>query len=162
MSLEECFTNDLGQAVAQADVLFLCTAHREYASRRAAWRPLAPRLEAVVDGCNLYSREDFAGSGIEYAGIGRGRLRPSPEFIEFVRAGFDVVERGVSNEVHALLSFLNTRYAGEAFERVAHEEVRRLAGTCVTGCRLASPGPTGPPPAWRGFTPQLAALAADA
>ena len=162
LGLESCFTNDLRASVANAAVLFFCTAHREYTSERSAWPALAPNLEAVVDGCNLYSRKDFAGSDLGYAGIGRGRQEPSREFIEFVRDGFDVMERGVANEVHALLGFLNTHYAGEAFERVTFEEVRRLAGTCVTGCRLPAPGTIGRPPAWRGFTPHLVALAAGA
>ncbi len=162
LSLDGCFTNDLGAAVADAAVLIFCTAHREYASRRSAWPALAPKLEAVVDGCNLYSRRDFAASGVRYAGIGRGGQPTSGEFIEFVRAGFDAVERGVANEVHALLAFLNTRFADNAFDRVSLDEVRRLAGTCVTGCRLPSPGTVGRLPAWRGFTPHLVTLAAGA
>ena len=162
LALDGCFTNDLGAAVADAAVLFFCTAHREYASRRSTWPSLAPKLEVVVDGCNLYTRKDFTGSGVGYAGIGRGGQTPSGEFIEFVRAGFDAVERGVANEVAALLAYLNTHFADNAFDRVALDEVRRLAGTCVTGCRLPSPGTVSRPPEWRGFTPHLVALAAGA
>ncbi len=54
MSLDECFTQDLGQAVAEADVLLLCTAHRESTHRAARhggrWRRARGGL---FDGCNL-------------------------------------------------------------------------------------------------------------
>ena len=156
------FTNDLRAAVSDAAVLFFCTAHRDYAEGRLVMLGQAPRLEAVVDGCNLYPREEFTGGRPGYAGIGRGQQKPSREFVEFVRAGFEAVERGVANEVQGLLQFLNTHYAGEAFGRVAYEDVQRLAGTCVTGCSLASPGSVAPAVSWKGFTPCLVALAAGA
>jgi len=158
--LESRFASDLAAAVSGARYLFFCTAHRGYADGRAKVLSLAPRLRAVVDGCNLYRREDFAGGQIGYAGIGRG-VRPAPEgFVEFVVAGFRTVERGVANELLGLLEFLNTNFAGEAFNRVDLADVRRIAGTCVTGCDIAVPGVVEVAPAWQGFTPRLVAVAA--
>jgi UDP-N-acetyl-D-mannosaminuronic acid dehydrogenase len=162
LGLESHFTRDVRQAVSGAHYVFFCTAHREYADGRAAILSQAPGLRGVVDGCNLYRREDFAGRNVGYTGIGRGRQAVPVEFVESVLAGFQAVERGVANEVSELVGFLNGRYAEEAFNRVAYAEVRRIAGTCVTGCSLAAPGAVGALPGWRGFSSRLAAVAAGA
>jgi len=160
LGLASRFTNDPRQAVSQASCLFFCTAHSYYAEDRANILAMAPHLDLVVDACNLYRREDFAGGAIGYAGIGRGRHRPSPAFVEAVRTGFQAVEVGVANEVQRLVEYLNSRFAGDAFNRVEYQDVRRIAGTCVTGCRLAVPGPVVQAQEWHGFRPRLAGLAA--
>ncbi|HEX7049740.1 MAG TPA: nucleotide sugar dehydrogenase [Longimicrobiales bacterium] len=157
--LEAHFTNDLEHALDGAALAIVCTGHRLYADERD--RILAaPSLEGVVDGANLYRREDFADRGIGYAGIGRGRGVPSPDFIDFVHDGFRCVERGVANEVRALGEFLNERYAADGFNRVDFEDVRRIAGTCVTGCAIAEAGPVEDVPAYDGFSSRLVAAAA--
>jgi UDP-N-acetyl-D-mannosaminuronic acid dehydrogenase len=160
LRLDACFTNDLRAALSDASCLFFCTAHREYADQRGVILSLAPRLEAVLDGCNLYRRDDFAGGTIGYAGIGRGRQKAPSGFVEVVLAGFQAIERGVANEVQGLIDFLNARFADGAFNRVDLGDVRRIAGTCVTGCRIAAPGIVDPVPDWCGFSPHLVAVAA--
>jgi hypothetical protein len=72
------------------------------------------------------------------------------------------MERGLSNELLDLIRFLNDRYATEAFNQIDFEEVRRIAGTCVTGCAIAKPGPVGHAPSYEGFMPRLSSLAAGA
>jgi len=158
--LESHFTGDLATALSAARYAFFCTAHRLYADGWSAMLGQALSLAGIVDACNLYRREDVADDRIAYAGIGRGRQAPPGGFVEFAVEGFRSVERGVANELQGLIAFLNDRYAEAAFNRVDFEEVRRIAGTCVTGCRIAAPGPVGDAPSWRGFTPRLVAVAA--
>jgi UDP-N-acetyl-D-mannosaminuronic acid dehydrogenase len=162
LGLEAHFTNDLRTALADASCAFFCTGHREYAERLPVILGLAPRLDAVVDACNLYRREDFAGRDIGYTGIGRGRHKAPNAFIDFVHDGFQAVERGVANEVRALVEFLNARYADGPFNEVRFDEVRRIAGTCVTGCFIVAPSPPGPPRDWFSFESRLADVAAGA
>jgi hypothetical protein len=66
----------------------------------------------------------------------------------------------VANELVELIDFLNERYAADAFNKVEFETVQRLAGSCVTGCRIAEPGVAGTAPAFDGFSPRLALTAA--
>jgi UDP-N-acetyl-D-mannosaminuronic acid dehydrogenase len=147
LMLEDYFTQDLSQAVAEAEVVFVCTAHREYAARRQEILRDAHRLTALFDACNLYRPDDIATAGVRYAGLGRGRRAPTPEMVALACAGFHCVERGVANEVRRLVAFLNQRYARDEFNRVAFGEVQRLAATCTTGCAIVDPGavPTMPP-----------------
>lgn len=144
LGLAERFTRDLGETLAAADVAFVCVAHGAYASGRDDILAAASRLAGLFDGCNLYQADDFATHGPAYAGIGRGRRAPDEAFVRFVHDGFRLVERGVANELAALINFLNGRYATDEFDRVKFEDVRLLAGTCVTGCRIIEPGPTQP------------------
>jgi UDP-N-acetyl-D-mannosaminuronic acid dehydrogenase len=160
--LERHFTSDLQVALADASCAFFCTGHREYTDQLRRILALAPRLDAVVDACNLYRREDFVGRDIGYAGIGRGRQKAPTAFVDFVSRGFQAVERGVANEVLSLVEFLNARYADGPFNRVRFDDVRRIAGTCVTGCRVAEPSPAGPPVDWFSFESRLADVAAGA
>jgi len=57
------------------------------------------------------------------------------------------------------LDFLNDHYARDDFGRLRFEEVQRLAGTCVTGCVIAEPGPIAPAKPYRTFVPRLVRLA---
>ena len=159
LGLESCFTRDEGRALEAASLAFFCTAHRVYADRRAQLLGSASELRAVVDACNLFRRDQFLGTRIGYTGIGRGR-RPAPAgFTDFVLEGFQAVEHGLANELRGLIELLNDRYADGAFNRVDFDEVRRIAGTCVTGCRIAEPRDVLLAPSWEGFAPRLAALA---
>jgi hypothetical protein len=160
LGLDGCFTRDAGRALSAADVAFFCTAHGVYAEQGAELLGAAPRLRGVVDACNLFRRDGFSVPGIGYSGIGRGRRPSPPGFAGFVLEGFRVMEHGLANELAGLVEFLNERYAEGDFNRVAFEEVRRIAGTCVTGCSIARPQALLRATSWQGFTPRLAALAA--
>ncbi len=139
-SLTPYFTNDLAAAVRDADVLIMCTAHRDYlAAGRDAMLRAAPKARALIDGCNLYKPGEIGGK-LVYTGIGRGTTVPSPKLVESVYAGFRMMERGLANEVLDTIEFLNGRYAPDVFNQVRFVEVQRLAGTCVTGCAITDPG----------------------
>ena len=133
-----------------------------YRDGLAAILAAAPRAKAVLDGANLFHARDFAATGLGYAGIGRGRLAPTPELVGFIEESFHAVERGVANEVQALVQMLNSGYADAEFNRVSFAEVQRLAGTCVTGCAIAQPGPVSAAPVHQGFSLRLAQRAAAA
>jgi UDP-N-acetyl-D-mannosaminuronic acid dehydrogenase len=160
--LQAHFTNDLGAALASASCAFFCTGHREYFENARKILALAPALDGVVDACNLFRRQDFVGRDVGYTGIGRGGQRAPEAFVDFVVAGFKAVELGVANEVQELVDFLNARYADGPFNEVKFEDVRRIAGTCVTGCRIERPRPAGPPVDWFSFESRLAGVATGA
>ncbi|HET8649833.1 MAG TPA: UDP binding domain-containing protein, partial [Gemmatimonadales bacterium] len=157
--LADRFTNELGTALADADLVVLCTAHRVYLDNLTDILRAAPRLQALFDGANAWHRDDFSGLNIQYCGIGRGRQAPPPELVAAVLSGFRAVERGVANELAALIEFFNDQYAEDDFNRVEFETVQRLAGTCVTGCRIADPGPVAATLPFSGFEPHLAMVA---
>ncbi len=143
-ALTSYFTRDLTEAVGDADILVMCTAHRDYVDGLDTILTAAPRVTTVIDGCNIYHARDLAGRDVRYTGIGRGHAAPSEADIESVVAGFRAVERGVANEVFALTEFLNAQYSRDPFNAVRFEDVQRLAGTCVTGCAIVDPGPVDP------------------
>lgn len=156
--LAELFTRDLEAAVAQADVLVLCTAHRVYLDQRAALLAAAKHATAVVDACNAWRPGDTGSRG--YAGIGRGTMPPPADLVTDVAEGFRAMERGVANEVQGLVEFLNGTYAKDGFNTVRFGEVQRIAGTCVTGCVIAEPGPVAGTVGPSGFRSALVARAA--
>lgn len=138
--LTDCFTRDLEQAIEGAEIVFYCTAHAEYLEAQARILE-SPPLRGIADGCNLVSGDAVRAAGIGYAGIGRGSGSPSPEIVDEIEVGFRAMERGVANEVLAVAGFLNERFADSEFNRVKFADIQRLAGTCVTGCVIADPGP---------------------
>jgi UDP-N-acetyl-D-mannosaminuronic acid dehydrogenase len=160
--LTSYFTNDLGKAVADADVLYFCTGHGVYKNGLKDILKLATKAVGVVDGANLYRHADFAGGKVGYTGIGRGR-KPAPAgFVEFVEASFRAMERGTANEVQGIADFLNARYASSEFNKVQLDVVRKLGATCVTGCEIAATGKVEAAPSFNGFTTHLASCAANA
>jgi hypothetical protein len=153
------FTRDLGAAVREADVLVLCCPHRVYAD---GWNELvacAPRARAVLDAAHLVAPEAAAGASLAYAGIGRGSAAAPEALVDEVYHGFEAVERGVANEVAALVEFLNVHYADGEFNRVQFTEVQRIAGTCPTGCAIVDAGAVVSPPGTIGFRSRLVARA---
>lgn len=160
--LDGVFTQDFASTLSGAEIAFFGTGHRVYADSRHRIAEVAPRLRALVDAANLFRSGDFEGAVFGYAGIGRGRLRPTPGFTDFVLDAFRVMERGLANELWDLVRFLNERYAQGVFNQVDFQEVQRIAGTCVTGCAIAEPGPVDSAPSYEGFTPRLCARAAGA
>jgi hypothetical protein len=158
--LNPYFTNDLAKAVADAEVLYFCTGHGVYKNGLKNILSQAPKATAVIDGANLYRHADFAGGKVGYTGIGRGR-KPAPAgFVEFVEASFRAMERGTANELQGIIDFLNSRYAPSDFNKVQLDTVRKLGGTCVTGCDIAQTGKIAEAPSYNGFTTHLAACAA--
>ena len=153
------FTNDLGTALDDAELAFLCTAHGAYRDGLVPALSRSPRLRGVFDACNFFRENEAATIGVAYAGIGRGAASPTSEFLEFVYQEFRAVERGLANELIQLIDFLNASYAADLFNRVDFEEVQRLAGTCITGCDIVDPGPIAGSCGYHGFSSRLADLA---
>jgi UDP-N-acetyl-D-mannosaminuronic acid dehydrogenase len=141
--LEGHFTRELRHALEGADWVVLCTGHKVYMDGRDAILAAARDGEAkadVVDACNLWRPTDVVAQGHRYCGIGRGAKAPEKALVDAVAAGFRAVEIGVGNEVSALVDFLNRHYAADGFNQVRFADVQRIAGTCVTGCRIANAG----------------------
>jgi UDP-N-acetyl-D-mannosaminuronic acid dehydrogenase len=156
--LRDRLTRDIGEALAGADVAFLCVAHQAY--RLARDQFLSAAGVAVVDACNILSREDRAAwTGTRYVGVGQGRQAPNESLVDAVAEGFRLVERGVANEVAAVCRFLNERYARTRFDRIDFHEVQRLAAGCPTGCVIANPGAFDAPRWSSGFRSTLVNLA---
>jgi len=153
--LVDFFTRELEQAVAPAEVIIMCTAHRVYLDEREDLLGMPKRLVGVVDACNIWHSADMARRNVGYAGIGRGSRTPAPELVADVFDGFRAVETGVANEVNGLVNFLNARYAADGFNQVRFSEVQRIAGTCVTGCAITEPGTARAPAGKSGFRSAL-------
>jgi UDP-N-acetyl-D-mannosaminuronic acid dehydrogenase len=159
--LAELFTRDLAAAVQPAEFLIFCTAHRAYLEELPALLKATRRAMGAVDACNLYRGADFPTGALGYTGIGRGSLLPSQPLVDEVYAAFRALEVGLANEVHALLDFLNGRYAADECDRVHFAEVQRIAAISVTGRRIVDVGPSTGVPAESGFASRLATLAAQ-
>lgn len=155
--LDGHFTNDLEGSVKDAEYLIFCTSHKIYMDQRDEILTMASQAKGVVDGCNLYHATDIEEKGLGYTGIGRGTEAPTQEFVDFVYETFRVVERGLANEVLALVNFLNENYTEGGFNKVEFSEVQRLAGSCTTGCDIADAGPITEVPEYQGFSSRLAA-----
>ena len=98
-----------------------------------------------------------------WTGIGKGKGKSPAGFRRFRRRWFPhAVERGVANEVKHYIDFANRTYALDGFNVVSFQTVRRIAGTCVTGCAIVDYGPAGKPRAITGFTSRLAKCAEKA
>lgn len=138
--MAEVFTRDMAEALGDAEVIVLCCPHRVYSDGWPVIRAMAPAATQVVDACNLMQAGEVRGSGLAYAGVGRGRQVPTAALVAAVYAGFRAVEEGTANEVEGLVRFLNARYAQTTFNRVAFSEVQRIAATCPTGCRITGTG----------------------
>ncbi|MGE0798206.1 MAG: nucleotide sugar dehydrogenase [Lautropia sp.] len=160
--LADRFTQSSAVALADAEIAIFCVGHSVYADGLAGLVAQAPELAGIVDGANLFRRDALGllaavpgRAAIRYCGIGRGS-RPAPAgFVDFVVDAFRVAERGVANELVELIDFLNARYAPDAFNRIEFDTVRRLAGSCVTGCSIAAAGAIDALPSFDGFTPRL-------
>lgn len=160
--MAESFTRQLAPAVSEAEILVFCSAHAAYRNSLADILAAAPSAEAVFDGANVFRRQDAESLGVSYAGIGRGRTAPGPELISFALDAFRAMERGLANELLLTVRFLNERYAADEYNRATLEEVRQLAGTCVTGCAIAEPGPVYQIAGHDGWVPSLVRIAVRA
>jgi hypothetical protein len=153
--LQNLFTRDIETALSDANVAIFCTAHRIYADDRERILNSAAKLTGVFDGCNLYKKTEFGGNRIGYAGIGRGGMAPSGDFVDFVFKSFRIMERGVANELQAYIEFASLNYSKDDFNRLNFREVQQIAGTCVTGCDIGDPGPIETAPEYLGYVPRL-------
>ncbi len=149
-NLAGVFTRDFEQAVSGADGIIVCTAHDFY---RREWPGVIgafPGQPAVFDGCHLHSRAEQP----DIPGLGKGRQSPPEELIAFALDSFRAIERGVALEIEAFVEFVNEAYP-DNFNRLSFEEISRLAGTCVTGCRLVLPEAVDSVPVFRGASLRL-------
>lgn len=153
------FTNQLTEALQDAEVVFLCTSHGVYQEGLGDILKYGSKVALIVDGVNLYQSKDFVAPRPAYAGIGRGHKAPSASLIDFVEMSFRAMEQGVANELSYLIRFLNDHYADSNFNRVDFEQVRQLAATCVTGCVIAQPNTEIRAPSFEGFQLRLATCA---
>lgn len=138
--LSELLTNDLDAALHGAELAVVCVAHRYYIEDVSAILRAGRQLRIIVDAANAFGARAFADSGVRYTGIGRGTLAPPNEICQIVYDAYRVVERGIANEVAALVELLNAHYAAQDSARVHYEHVQQLVGTCPTGCAIPDPG----------------------
>ncbi|MCF8370332.1 MAG: nucleotide sugar dehydrogenase [Bacteroidales bacterium] len=160
--LNDIFTRDLEKAITEAEYIFIGTAHKAYIDGFEDIIKKAPKLKAIIDASNIYSRKQVEDKGIAYTGIGRGSEAPKKDFVDFVYKSFRIMERGLANEVMAICTFLNKKYAHTDFNKVDFTEVQRLAGSCSTGCEIANTGAITEMPDYKGKVLRLVKNAFDA
>jgi hypothetical protein len=151
------FARDFDEAVAGADVVTFCVSHRVYQDGLEEILRELPAATCLFDGCHIGGRET---GGRPFPGIGKGRLAPPEGLVEAVVEGFQAVERGVALELDAYVRFINEAYA-DSWNRLDLDEIRDLAGTCPTGCRIGYPGPVPSGPPKGGFVSRLVAKASS-
>jgi len=154
-NLTPYFTNDIEEAVKDAEYLVIGTAHKYYHEQLQNIVSSAPGLTGILDAANTYRADDIESLGKQYIGIGRGKELPEPEFIDFIYDSFRLMERGVGNEVQQICNYLNEHYAKNEFNKVKFSDVQHLAASCSTGCEIADTGPIHQVPEYYGFKSQL-------
>ncbi len=144
------FTRDFEEALSGADGVLICAAHEFY---REEWPRILRTFSgqpAVFDGCHLFSREEAP----SLPGLGKGKNAPPEELVAFGAESFRAMELGLALEIEAYVDFVNGAYP-EPDNALSFDDISRLAGTCVTGCRLVPPGPIASVPAFGGATLRL-------
>lgn len=154
---QDNFTSNLNKAIAFADFVFICTAHKVYFDNFEKITS-AKNIHGIFDACNIYKKDKLETRA--YAGIGRGTKAPDEEFIKFVYESFRAVENGLARELQNLINFYNENYAYDEFNQVRFEDVQRLAKTCSTGCEIADPEKVTVIPSYKGFVSNLVKKAA--
>lgn len=147
-------TQNINKALESADIIFMCTAHKEYMDKFDVITA-SKKVTGVMDACNIYNSRQFEGKSIQYTGIGRGINEPEPAFINFVYESFRAMEKGLSHELVGLINFYNTNYAYDEYNKVKFADVQRLAKTCSTGCEIADADIIENIPTYEGFTCKL-------
>lgn len=156
---QEFFTCNMKRALEKAEIVILCAAHHIYTDEMNNIINSSDKLKGLFDGCNLIDSGSLGKAAFAFAGIGKGKYSPRKKFIEFVHKGFLTVEKGFANEIQTLIDFVNEQFAPDEFNRVDYHEIQRIAGTCITGCRIVDPGPLAHVPPYNGFTPRLVTCA---
>ncbi len=154
-NLTQHFTNDIGEALQDAEYIVIGTAHKYYSDHLKTMLARAPKLTGVFDAANAFKADDIKELGKVYSGIGRGTNQPDPDFVQAVYESFRLMERGIGNEVKGLCDFLNEHYAPDKFNKVRFKEVQYLARSCSTGCEIADNGPIDEVPEHNGFKSEL-------
>ena len=139
-NLQGFFTSDLGRSLENAEVIFVCTAHRLYRDLPNRLVDSKPLHRKIIDGCNIFKKTDFIDHSDAYIGIGKGSKLPDEGLIDTVHGYFRIIERGIANEVLSLITYLNANYAKDNFNRIVFEDVQKLAATCGTCCDIVAPG----------------------
>ena len=157
---QEFLTRDLNVALKDAEIILMCTAHKEYIDQMEKVTS-GDRLKAIMDACNIYNRNEFQHTNVSYAGIGRGMNKPEESFINFVYDSFRTMEKGLANELMNLIDFYNENYAFDEFNKVKFADVQRLAKTCSTGCEIADPDIIDELPTYKDFSSMLSKIAVE-
>lgn len=157
---QDYLTRDLDEALKAAEIILMCTAHKEYLDLREKIIS-ADRLQGLMDACNIYHRVDFQGKNVKYSGIGRGINKPEDSFIDFVYNSFRTMEKGLANELMSLIDFYNENYAFDEFNKVKFADVQRLSKTCSTGCEIADMDIIETLPEYHGFSSRLSKIAVE-
>jgi UDP-N-acetyl-D-mannosaminuronic acid dehydrogenase len=139
--LAHILTQDLDRALNGAELAIVCVAHDEYVKNVGRVLRSGVQLRVIIDAANAYDRSFFDKTGVRYEGVGRGSKAPPSDLCRIVYDAFRVVERGVANEVLAIVETLNANYAPHDFARVRFEHLQQVVGTCATGCAIADPNP---------------------
>lgn len=155
---QDFLTSDLNVALKDAEIIMMCTAHKEYLDHMENIISGA-RLQGIMDACNIYNRNQFQHKDFTYAGIGRGIIKPEERFIDFVYDSFRTMETGLANELMSLIDFYNENYAFDEFNKVKFADVQRLAKTCSTGCEIADPDLIDELPTYKDFSSLLSKIA---
>lgn len=157
---QEFLTSDLNVALKDAEIILMCTAHKEYLDQMENITS-GGRLQGIMDACNIYNRKEFQHKDFIYSGIGRGIYKPDERFIDFVYDSFRTMEKGLANELICLIDFYNENYAFDEFNKVKFADVQRLAKTCSTGCEIADPDTIDELPTYKDFSSVLSKIAVE-
>lgn len=157
---QDYLTRDLNEALKDAEIILMCTAHKEYLDLREKIIS-TDRLQGLMDACNIYHRDDLQGKNVKYSGIGRGINTPDDSFIVFVYDSFRTMEKGLANELMSLIDFYNENYAFDEFNKVKFADVQRLAKTCSTGCEITDTDIIEALPEYHGFSSRLSKIAVE-
>jgi UDP-N-acetyl-D-mannosaminuronic acid dehydrogenase len=152
---QDHLTHNLDKALAFADYVFICSAHKEYIDQFNKITSTED-IKGIMDASNIYNRKQFSDSLPRYEGIGKETEEPSGDFIQFVYDSFIAMEKGLAHELLGLINFYNENYAFDEYNKVKFEDVQRLAKTCSTGCEINDPDPIESIPVFNGFSSVLA------
>ncbi len=139
-NVKSIFSNDIEKSVRGSSYIIIGTAHKIYLDYFDNIFNNSIDIMGVLDGCNIYTTEQFHNIGIAYCGIGRGTQKPEKEFVDFIEKSFKIMEIGIANEVYEICSFLNEKYAENEFNKISFQTVQKLAASCSTGCIIAEIG----------------------
>jgi UDP-N-acetyl-D-mannosaminuronic acid dehydrogenase len=151
MGFSDVLTKRRDEAMRGADLVVIGICHGEYRDDESLLAYAGAPGSVLFDAANALRPDETVRTRGSYAGIGRGTQAPDESLVADVVAGFRAVEVGVANETMRLTELLNEKYAATDHERVDFSEVRRLAGTCTTGCRIVNPGSVVAPTGESGF-----------
>ena len=157
---QDFLTSDLNVALENAEIILMCTAHKEYLDYMEKIIS-GDRLLGIMDACNIYNRNEFQDRYFSYAGIGRGMNMPEERFIDFVYGSFRTMEKGLANELMSLIDFYNENYAFDEFNQVKFADVQRLAKTCSTGCEIADADIIDELPTYKDFSSILSKISVE-